>query len=108
VTEPVGCSRIPASSADRAASAITDYTNPDRSDALGKRMTVSRRDSDAGYFTDSFVSGGRTDVRSSSLRSWGLVSQALSRGPGFRRCAGSTSAASTHFHRVRGLSCRLR
>jgi hypothetical protein len=36
--------------------------------------TLSRRDSDAGYFTVSFVSGGRTDVRSSSLRSWRSLS----------------------------------
>jgi hypothetical protein len=40
-------------------------------------MSLSRRDSDAGYFTASFVSGGRTDVRSSSLRSWGSVVRAM-------------------------------
>jgi hypothetical protein len=37
------------------------------------RLALSRRDSDAGYFTVSFASGGRTDLRSSSLRSWGSM-----------------------------------
>ena len=50
-------------------------------------MSLSRRDSDAGFFTGSFVSGSRTDVRSSSLRSWGSVSPFLVTGGGTGRTA---------------------